>query len=373
MKPIRRLAVYADVAILLVSGWAPSARSQRLSANVSDASPEIIASGLNNPRGLKFGPDGYLYVAEGGTGGTTSTVGTTCEQVPAPVGPYSGGPSGRILKITAPGHVKTVVDGLPSGKSSLPSGDTLGVADVAFVGDQLFALLAGGGCSHGNPETPNGIIQVDAQHGTWSYVADLSAFQHANPIANPGPSLDDWEPDGTWYSMLPVGRDIYALEPNHQEIDRISLATGKIVRVADVSASSALWVGPTAITRHGNFFFGNLAPFPIAPGSANVFKLTPSGNFKVWESGFTTVVGLAFDRHDRLYVLELSALAGFPTPGFGKVVRVSPSGRRKDIVTGLIVPTAMTIGPEGALYISNFGAAGPGAGQIIRVDIEDED
>jgi hypothetical protein len=55
----------------------------------------VYATGLNNPRGLTFGPDGYLYVAEGGAGGTTSTVGT-CEQVPGPVGPYTGGFTSRI-------------------------------------------------------------------------------------------------------------------------------------------------------------------------------------------------------------------------------------------------------------------------------------
>src|ERR1700694_891619 len=35
----------------------------------------VVSSGLENPRGLKFGPDGQLYVAEGGLGGTSSTVG----------------------------------------------------------------------------------------------------------------------------------------------------------------------------------------------------------------------------------------------------------------------------------------------------------
>ena len=43
-------------------------------ANVS-----VFATGLNNPRGLKFGPDGNLYVAEAGIGGSDSTVGC-CEQ-----------------------------------------------------------------------------------------------------------------------------------------------------------------------------------------------------------------------------------------------------------------------------------------------------
>jgi hypothetical protein len=359
MNSLSNVKIYCAITVLLLAS----------SAGAQSAKVTVFATGLDGPRGLKFGPDGALYVAAAGRGGSTASASLDCEQVPPPVGPYHGGPTARILKITGPGHITTVVDGLPSAISSLPSGDTLGVGDVAFVGNTLFAVLAGGGCSHGNPDTPNGVIRVD--HGTWSYVADLSAFLKANPAANPAPSVEDFEPDGTWYGMVAVRGNLYATEPNHQEIDRISPTSGTISRVADISPSSSSWIGPTGITYHGNLYFGNLAPFPIDPGSANVFKLTPSGNFKVWQKGLTTVVGVAFDRHDRLYVLELSDAPGFPTPGAGKLVRVSPSGKAEDIVTGLVVPTALTIGPDGAIYISNFGAAPPGLGQIIRVEILD--
>src|ERR1700761_4914493 len=67
-------------------------------ATAHTADMTVIASGLDGPRGLKFGPDGNLYVAEAGTGGTESTVGS-CTQVPSPVGPYTGGKTARISMI----------------------------------------------------------------------------------------------------------------------------------------------------------------------------------------------------------------------------------------------------------------------------------
>ncbi len=42
----------------------------------------------------------------------------------------------------------------------------------------------------------------------------------ANPVANP--EEDDFEPDGTWYSMTNVNGNLYAVEPNHGELDMIT-------------------------------------------------------------------------------------------------------------------------------------------------------
>ena len=116
----------------------------------------FVNSGLNNPRGLRFGPDGYLYVAEGGLGGSNPA----CTQVAA-VGPYTGSDTGgRISRIDRQGHRSTVTDTLPSSQTNVQSGSLVsGVADVAFIDGTLYALLAGAGCSHG-VTTPNGIVRV---------------------------------------------------------------------------------------------------------------------------------------------------------------------------------------------------------------------
>jgi hypothetical protein len=337
-----------------------------LSSNVA-----VFASGLDNPRGLAFGPDGDLYVAEGGLGGSLTTTEEDCSQVPSPVGPYSGGFTSRISRFD-PNGVRTIVaDGLPSSQTSPGSGSLVsGVADVAFVGDQLYAIEAGAGCSHGLLGTDNEILRVDPD-GTTTPVANLSEFLKAHPVANP--LAADFEPDGVWYSMVAVRGELYAVEPNHGEIDRIDPSTGAISRLVDVSATQGHIV-PTAMAYKGNFFLGTLGLFPVTPGSESLFKVTPSGQIKTWATGLSTVLGLVAGPHDQLFVLESLTAPGFPGPdqlGTGRVVLIDPSGAHTVIATGLSFPTAMTLGPDGALYVSNFGFGGPapGLGQILRITI----
>jgi hypothetical protein len=382
MKKLKNLSgTIAALATLLCALALVSASGQSSTVAADEvvspaATISVFASGLNNPRGLKFGPDGNLYVAEGGTGGLNSTDGA-CDQVVPPVGPYTANVTGaRISKISPRGFRTTVVDNLPSSQTSAASGSLIsGVSDVAFIGNKLYALLAGAGCSHGVPSVPNGVIRV-FPNTSWSLVANLSRFQMNHPVQNPDP--DDFEPDGTWYSMVAVGGDLYALNPNHQELVRISPMTGPISRVVDISISypgSTNWIGPTAIAYHnGNFFVGTLNPFPIVPGSSKVLKITPTGQISVFASGLTTVLGVAFDSAGRLYVLENTTGVGnqFPTPGTGKVIRIDPSGNRNTLIaSGLFLPTAMTFGPDGALYVSNVGFGPPpnGLGQVLRITV----
>ena len=85
---------------------------------------------------------------------------------------------------------------------------------------------SGRDCSHGLKGTVNAVLRIH-RDGTWSQVANLSAFQMTHPTANIALSASDFEPDGTWYSMIAVDHFLYAVEPNHQEIDRINPRTGR--------------------------------------------------------------------------------------------------------------------------------------------------
>jgi hypothetical protein len=375
-KKTQALTIIALTTVLsALALWSASGQSAGKSGSNAFMQPaptnvSVFATGLNNPRGLKFGPDGNLYVAEGGIGGLDSTQGC-CEQVVPPVGPYTGSATGsRISKIDANGVRTTAVDNLPSSQTSAALGSLIsGATDVAFIGNTLYILLAGAGCSHGVPqvpEMPNGVLRVN-DDGSTELIANLSAFVMAFPVAHPNPA--DFEPDGSWYSMIAVGGNLYAVEPNHGELDRIT-PDGQISRVTDISASQGHIV-PTAIAYRGNFYVGNLNTFPVVPGSSNIYKITPSGEVSVFAEGLTAILGVAFDTRGRMYVLETTTVAGDPTPFTGKVIRIDRLGRQTEIASGLFFPTGMTFGQDGALYVSNVGFGPPpvGLGQILRITV----
>ncbi len=372
--------VWINLIVAAIVVAAPSAHAQ---FPIPASSATVIASGLNGPRGLTFGPDGTLYIAEAGTGGTNSTVGS-CAQTPPPVGPYKGGTSATIAELPSGGKLRVLASGLPS--SVAAQGDLQGIADVAFLDGKLYGLVSGGGCSHGNPTLPNGIVEVNLKNGRWSYITDLSLFYLEHPVAFP--NAPDYEPDGVPYSFAPYNGKLYAVEPNHGQITATGPA-GVTSQVADFSYLFGHMV-PTAIASdNDNLYVGNLGLFPISSNSERITTLSKNVGFidttpgfqttaaelnkfrlAASRAGFTTVVSVKVGPDGLLYVLELSDTnGGYPNPGDGKVLRVNHDKSIETIVSGLAVPTGMTFGPDKALYISNLGAAGAGAGQILRIAI----
>jgi hypothetical protein len=66
--------------------------------------------------------------------------------------------------------------------------------------------------------------------------------------------------------------------------------------------------------------------------------------------------------------LESSTTPGGPTPGTGAIVRVHAGRPAETVVSGLVFPTGMTVGPDGAFYVSEQGFGfGAGAGRVVRI------
>jgi hypothetical protein len=371
---MRKMKLGAVMVALATMGSNLTAQGSRA---VTGVEVREFASGLNDPRGLAFGPDGRLYVTEAGAGGgTLSTVGL-CDQVQFPVGPFVGGNSARIVRIEEDGSVSVLADGLPSTEATPAiGGDKQGVSSLTFVGNHLLALISGAGCSHAHADANNGIFAVE--EGGISMVADLSAWLLAHPGAKGAeqPRNPDYEPDGTWYSMIFDQGRLYAVEPNHGLLVSVRPSDGRVHLVNDLFATFGDHTYTTLAVDRGDLYVGTLGQIAFVPGvfppvpdlersfEAGIYRLSRNGTAEPFATGLHAVLGLAFDAQHRLYVLQSPIFV----PGTGSLVRLDPQGNAETIVSGLTFPSGLTRGPDGAFYITECGYhCAPGDGRVVRV------
>jgi plastocyanin len=355
------------IAALALFGFAPSLALAQGATPAAAPAGTIVASGLTNPRGVTWGADGTLFVALAGSGGAQPAT----EHAPTTdaIGPFGGGPTAAVASIDATGCPVAVATGLPSTVTG--TGEVLGAEDVAILGDQLYVAVDGGGPVHGNPDAPAGIYRISAD-GTSTLIADLSAWVRANPVATIPP---DHDPDAAGYTMLadPTANMLWVGDPNSGQVLSVT-PDGTVTRIADLSEGHPV---PTHFTLdpEGGIYVGTLTAVPFADGTAKVMHVSADGTVTdVW-TGLTVVTGIAVGADGTLYATEMSTgnltEPPFLVPGSGKLVKQTGPDTSETVLDGLMFPIAVSVGPDGAFYVSMPAiGANDGTGPITRYDID---
>ena len=339
---------------------------------------EVLASGLDSPRKLSFGPDGALYVAEAGRGGTGASI-------PSPSQPGASlfyGATGAITRIQD-GVAERVVTGLPS--LALPDGsDTAGVNDIEFDAyGNAYAIIG----LASNPANRDNLLQIpDFSHliaidnfdggASWTRLSDFGVYeQNNNPDGQDVVTnlFDLLIKDNTVYVIDAGGNDLLSQRafggaPTLETVFPVRTTTdpltGQTVVVQPVPTS--VTVGPD-----GAFYVGELTGFPFQPDTAQVYRINAEGQPEVYASGFTNISDLAFDKFGGLYVLEYDADGILNGSDAGALIYVSPDGQTRTTLANdeLINPTGLEIGADGDIYISNNGYIA-GQGEVLRLSLE---
>jgi sugar lactone lactonase YvrE len=345
---------------------------------------EVIADGLDNPRGIGFGPDGALYVAESGSGGAG----------PCFTGPEGGescfGRSGAVTRITKRGQHR-VLTGLPS-VAEEGGVAASGPVDLGFSGFTGYLLIGNPG---GGPETREQLgpaarrfgklLKVNL-HGIRA-VADFPRFEAANNPdggagAFPGEEIDS-NPNGLLvrgHSQLVTdagGNDL--LKVDHKgRISVVAVFPTRVVPappgIPDLPPEIEMQSVPTSVVKgpDGAYYVGELTGFPFPPGAANVYRVVPGHDPEVFAGGFTNIIDIAFDKRGRLYVLEIAAAGLLNAPEnelpVGRLVRVNKDGSQKTLAgEGLNAPGGFVLGHDAA-YVTNNSILSD-AGQVVKVKL----
>jgi len=258
----------------------------------------VIASHLNNPRGLSRAPDGGLYLAEAGAGGKSCVSG-------GPEGNVCPGLTGSFDLITN-GHVKRIVTGLIS------FSDTGGVAAEGPVSvsraprGSFYGLF--GGNTHAVP--PKGAIPDRLRNKALAQLGRLWLVKPGGSVkivANVGDQDWAWSkrhidlapkdfPDANPNAVLFSHGSRYVADAGANTLVRVKWnGNARVLDFFHVPANYQSDAVATCVARgpDGVLYVGELLGGFYSPGHARIWRVT-AHHARVWARGLTTVQGCGF-------------------------------------------------------------------------------
>ncbi|HEY5358493.1 MAG TPA: ScyD/ScyE family protein [Streptosporangiaceae bacterium] len=341
---------------------------------------KVIASHLNNPRGLAWGPGGAIFLAEAGRGGKTC---------------LSGGPQGKTcigltgsFDVISKGGVHRVATGLisASGAGGVAAEGLVSVSRAPHGG--VFALF--GENTHIVP--PKGAIPQRLRQAALRQLGRLFLGTRHGVVSIARVGDHDWTwtskrvhlapkdfPDANPDNVLRAGGRTYVVDAGANTLTQVLRHGRTQVRAFFPVAHYPPDSVPTCAAQgpDGALYVAELLGGSYAPGHARVWRIVPGQKPKVWATGLTTVQGCGFGSDGAFYATEFQTGGLTSSNPAGDVVRIAPNGHRTHLGVGkLFNPSGFLAGRNGSFYVSNCSIAPatglgpklcPTGGQVVRI------